>query len=151
LSPATDAWSNGKGLVVNVRFTYTRCKFGVATRDVTPPVGIYSRTWGAATHDVAEGVHRPFAATAAVVSPTADDGPTMAVVAVDIGWFQHLPDERELRSTILRRTGLDEAALLINFSHTHAGANVNSQLTEKPGAELIRPYIDRLTEQIGDA
>ena len=56
-----------------------------------------------------------------------------------------------LRATILARTGLDEAALLINMSHTHAGANVNSQLTDKPGAELIEPYIEHLTEQIGAA
>jgi hypothetical protein len=136
---------------LEVRYSYTRCEFGVATKDVTPPVGIYARTWGAATHDLAEGIHRPFAATAAVVAPIKGDGPTLAVVAVDIGWFQHLEDERELRAAIMRRAGLEEAALLINFSHTHAGANVNSQLTDKPGFELIRPYIDHLAEQIGDA
>jgi hypothetical protein len=123
----------------------------VATRDVTPPVGIYARSWGAAAHDAAEGVHRPLAATAAVFAPIAGDEPTLALVAVDLGWFQHLPDERGLRATIMSRTGLDEAALLINMSHTHAGANVNSQLADKPGGELIQPYIDRLTEQLGAA
>ena len=131
--------------------SYTHCRFGVATRDVTPPVGIYARSWGAATHEVAEGVHRPFAATAAVFAPVAGDEPTLALVAVDLGWFQYLPDERDLRATILRRTGLEDAALLINMSHTHAGANVNSQLQDKPGAELIQPYIEHLTEQISAA
>ena len=61
-------------------------------RDVTPPVGIYRRSWGAATHDVAEGVHRPLTATAAVFAPLAGDGPTLALVALDIGWFQYAPD-----------------------------------------------------------
>jgi hypothetical protein len=136
---------------MNVTYSYTRCRFGVATRDVTPPVGIYARSWGAATHDSAEGVHRPFAATAAVFAPIAGDGPTLALVAVDLGWFQHLPDERELRATIMRDTGLDEDALLVNMSHTHAGANVNSQLADKPGGELIEPYIEHLTEQISAA
>ena len=131
--------------------SYTRCRFGVATRDVTPPVGIYARSWGAATHEVAEGVHRPFSATAAVFAPSAGDEPTLALVAVDLGWFQYLPDERGLREAILERTGLDDAALLINMSHTHAGANVNTQLTDKPGVELIQPYIEHLTEQIGAA
>lgn len=131
--------------------SYTRCRFGVATRDVTPPVGIYARTWGAATHHVAEGVHRPFAATAAVFAPIAGDGPTLALVALDIGWFQYAPDEQELRAAIRRRAGLEEAALLISMSHTHAGANVNSQLDDKPGFELIQPYLDHLTEQIGAA
>ena len=131
--------------------SYTHCRFGVATRDVTPPVGIYARSWGAATHEVAEGVHRPFAATAAVFAPVAGDEPTLALVAVDLGWFQYLPDERDLRATILRRTGIEDAALLINMSHTHAGANVNSQLKDKPGVELIQPYIEHLTEQISAA
>jgi hypothetical protein len=136
---------------VNKTFSYTHCEFGVATRDVTPPVGIYARSWGAATHDAAEGVHRPFAATAAVFAPLAGDGPTLALVAVDLGWFQHLPDERELRATILSNTGLEDAALLINMSHTHSGANVNSQLADKPGGELIEPYIEHLTEQLSAA
>lgn len=129
----------------------THCRFGVATRDVTPPVGIYARSWGAATHDAAEGVHRPFAATAAVFAPLGGDEPTLALVAVDLGWFQHIPDEQEFRAAILSRTGLDEAALLVNMSHTHSGANVNSQLADKPGGELIVPYIEHLTEQIGSA
>ena len=132
-------------------YSYTRCRFGVATRDVTPPVGIYARSWGAATHDAAEGVHRPFAATAAVFAPIAGDGPTLALVAVDLGWFQHIPDEQQFRATILDRTGLRDEELLINMSHTHSGANVNSQLADKPGGELIEPYIEHLTEQLGAA
>ena len=32
--------------------------------DITPPVGIYHRMWGAALHDRATGVHRPLMATA---------------------------------------------------------------------------------------
>jgi hypothetical protein len=79
------------------------------------------------------------------------DAPTLALVAVDLGWFQHLPDERELRATITRATGLEDAELLVNMSHTHGGANVNSQLTDKPGGELIQPYIEHLAVQIGAA
>jgi hypothetical protein len=133
---------------MNVSYSHTHCRFGVATRDVTPPVGIYARSWGAATHEVAEGVHRPFAATAAVFAPMAGDEPTLALVAVDLGWFQYAADERAVRTAILQATGLDDAALLINLSHTHGGANVNSQLGDKPGGELIEPYLSHLTEQL---
>src|SRR5580698_5165833 len=42
----------------------TRCRGGFARADVTPPVGIYHRMWGAALHDRATGVHRPLFATA---------------------------------------------------------------------------------------
>src|SRR5205809_7772519 len=41
----------------------TRCRAGVARGDITPPVGIYHRMWGAATHDRATAVHRPLLAT----------------------------------------------------------------------------------------
>ena len=39
-------------------------RIGVAREDITPPVGIYARSWGAAVHDVAEGIHRPMTVTA---------------------------------------------------------------------------------------
>ena len=81
-------------------FSTTHCAFGVARRDVTPPVGIYSRSWGAATHDVAEGVHRPLTATAAVFSPLTGDGATLALVALDVGWFPYAPDELAIRTAI---------------------------------------------------
>ena len=40
-----------------------RGRIGVARAEITPPIGIYARTWGSATHDQAEGVHRPLFAT----------------------------------------------------------------------------------------
>src|SRR6185312_1974082 len=45
------------------------CRFGLARGDVTPPVGIYNRMWGAAAHDRATGVHRPLTATAFLIGP----------------------------------------------------------------------------------
>ena len=36
---------------------------GIAQEDITPPVGIYSRNWGASKYDVAEGIHRPLMLT----------------------------------------------------------------------------------------
>jgi hypothetical protein len=132
-------------------FSTTHCAFGVATRDVTPPVGIYARSWGAATHDVAEGVHRPLTATAAVFAPLAGEGPTLALVALDIGWFQYAPDGLALRTAVLERTGLGEAELLVQMSHTHSGANTNSRLEGMPGTELIAPYLEHLTALVGEA
>jgi hypothetical protein len=49
-------------------------QIGIAREDITPPVGIYAKNWGAATHDVAEGIHRPLTAT--VLTLQADERPT---------------------------------------------------------------------------
>ena len=144
---------------MHVTFPFTRCSFGVARRDVTPPVGIYARSWGAATHDVAEGVHRPFSATAGVFAPLSAnldanldaDGPALALVALDIGWFPYVVDWRAFRGSVLERTGLGEAAILVQQSHTHAGANTNSSLEGRPGADLIKPYLEKLAVDVGDA
>ena len=48
--------TGGRGMTaLEQTFPFTHCGFGVATRDVTPPVGIYSRSWCGQSHDVAEG------------------------------------------------------------------------------------------------
>src|SRR5258708_34267686 len=47
----------------------TRCRAGFARADITPPVGIYHRLWGAALHERSTGVHRPLTATAMWMEP----------------------------------------------------------------------------------
>ena len=39
-------------------------RIGVARRDITPPVGIRDRLWGAIVNDVYEGIHRTLTVTA---------------------------------------------------------------------------------------
>jgi hypothetical protein len=136
---------------MQTEWDYAHCRFGVAVRDVTPPIGIYARSWGAATHEIAEGVHRPLTVSAAVLAPLDGAAPELVLVALDLGWFPYLPDEHALRADVLRRTGQTNSTLLINLSHTHAGANVNSRLEGHPGAELIRPYLAHLANQITHA
>src|ERR1700681_637915 len=50
----------------------TRCRVGVARGDITPPVGIYHRMWGAALHDRSTAVNRPLLATLLWLAPLAD-------------------------------------------------------------------------------
>src|SRR3569833_953646 len=42
-----------------IRQSEFKGEIGVARCDITPPPGIYSRSWGSALHDAAEGIHRP--------------------------------------------------------------------------------------------
>src|SRR6059036_2817902 len=55
--------------ITEVNTPQSRCRFALAWTDITPPVGIYHRMWGAAKHERATGVHRPLRATVAVFAP----------------------------------------------------------------------------------
>jgi hypothetical protein len=73
---------------------------GVARADITPPVGIYARNWGAATHDVASGVHRPLTLTALTLQENSDS-PPLVLLAADLGWFRSRDTEWFVRSRVL--------------------------------------------------
>ncbi len=126
----------------------TRCRFGVAVRDVTGPVGIYMRWWGAAKHDVADGIHRPSTATAAVIAPIGGARPELTLVALDYCSFQNPDDERALRQTVQERTGATEATFVLTLGHQHATVNAGSQIADKPGGDLGAAYRARLADEI---
>jgi hypothetical protein len=125
---------------------------GVARCDITPPVGIYHRMWGAATHDRAAGVHRPLTATALVLLPlgTLEEGPQpLVIVSLD----HCLLGETEiklLRDTILERVKDPLAQLLITFTHTHGAGLMSLDRAELPGGELIEPYLRELAAKCGE-
>src|SRR5437879_9453251 len=56
--------------MTHIETPQSRCRMGFARADITPPVGIYHRMWGAAKHERATGVHRPLRATVAVFEAT---------------------------------------------------------------------------------
>src|SRR5437016_9996036 len=99
------------------------CRVGVCRCDITPPVGIYHRMWGAATHERAAGVHRPLTATALVFQARGQPvGPDteQVVLAVDhcLLWAREMD---ALLASVQRQTGLAREQLSVAFSHTHAG------------------------------
>ena len=128
----------------------TRCRFGVATRDATPPLNAYARWWGAALHDQKQGVHRPLLTSAAVIAPIDGDGDPLVLVTIDNCVFP-APDERALRTAILERAGLPEPNLMLSPSHSHSSANINTSFTHLPGGEQAQPFLDYLARAIGDA
>jgi len=129
----------------------TRCRFGIAVRDVTPPIGVYARSWGAAMHDLADGVHRPCTATVAIFAPLDGDALTLVLVALDLGWFANPADETALRAALRERGGVGEDALLLSLSHAHSTANAASHLADRPGGAIAAAYRESLPERIGDA
>lgn len=128
---------------------------GVAREDITPPVGIYAKNWGAATHDVAEGVHRPLTATVLTLQtdepPTTNDQPRsrpLVLVSLDLGWWRMNADERFVREGLIDALSLDPACVLLAFTHTHAGPALCREDRDQPGGNLIAPYLDSLQEKL---
>ena len=128
------------------------CRFAIARADITPPVGMYHRMWGAATHDRSTGVHRPL--TASVMMFGAADGRdsdnrTQVLVALD----HCLMGRREidiLLGAIENATAQSRSSVAITFSHTHAAGLMLLDRQSEPGGEMIPDYLKRLGATLGD-
>jgi neutral/alkaline ceramidase-like enzyme len=128
------------------------CQFGSARCDITPPVGIYHRMWGAATHERATGVHRPLTATALVfraVDQPASPATEVILLALDhcLLWAGEMT---EFLQTVARKTGVAEEQLLVSFSHTHAAGLMDKSRLHLPGGDLIPPYLAQLANRCAD-
>lgn len=119
---------------------------GVAQEDITPPVGIYARSWGAALQDVAEGIHRPLKLTCTTFQENKAAKP-LVLISADMGWWKSAADERTLRAAILDAFQLPSSHLMFCLSHTHAGPGLFSEDSSKPGGEYIIPYLKQIRER----
>jgi len=135
-----------------VSFPQSRGLFGVAQIDITPPVGIYHRMWGAASHDQATGVHRPLTATVLVVSPTNDTSDQQALVMIAIDHCLFWTDEMAEFLTVVSATSdVPPEQLRVFFSHTHAAGLMGHERVELPGGDLILEYLDATARKVGTA
>lgn len=116
---------------------------GVAEEDITPPVGIYSRNWGAALHDVAEGIHQPLKLVCCTFQTSKNASP-LVLVSVDLGWWKSTEDEHFLRDGIIEALTLKPSQVMVCLSHTHAGPAISSENVSKPGGDFIQPYFTTL-------
>ena len=125
---------------------------GVARSDITPQVGIYARNWGAAKHDVAEGIHRPLNVTAlAICDNPAGENPVVLVDA-DLGWWRSVESERDFRRRLIDHLGLEEARFLFALTHTHSAPPLTDEVEPGwPGGELLEPYREQVWEATVDA
>ncbi|HTK75035.1 MAG TPA: hypothetical protein VL371_07220, partial [Gemmataceae bacterium] len=122
----------------------SRCRVGFARADITPPVGIYHRMWGAALHDRATGVHRPLLATVVAMEPLSGSGRAV-IVGLDHCLFD--PSEfARLRERVGGAAGIGVDDVHICMSHTHGSAWMSRSRSHLPGGDLIGPYLDRLAE-----
>ncbi|MBN8596504.1 MAG: hypothetical protein J0L78_02395 [Planctomycetes bacterium] len=124
--------------------------FGVARRDITPPIEIYARNWGAAEHDLAVGVHRPLLCTVLTIRGRQDET-RQVLAAIDATWFRGPEGATLIRERVCAALGLKPESLMVALSHTHAGPSISPAECHKPGGSHIMPYVERVAEAIVDA
>ena len=137
-------------MITHVETPQSRCLFGLARCDVTPPVGIYHRMWGAATHDRSTGVHRPLTATAMVFRPLSGSGAAseeQVLIALDhcLMWTREM---NALLEAICTANALPRERVVVTFSHTHAAGLMDLGRVDLPGGDLLPKYLKELSEKL---
>jgi len=118
---------------------------GLARADITPPVGIFCRNWGAAVHDTAQGIHRPLFVTALAIRDSATGQP-LVLLDTDLGWWADLSYERAFRRRVVAALGLPEERLLSCVTHTHAAPPLCQPEPQWQGGDLLAAYLERLEQ-----
>lgn len=141
-------WPKHESATLNVEYPQSFCQFGQAWCDITPPVGIYHRMWGAATHDRSTGIHTPLQATATIFRPISDaNGGCQVLVALDHCLL--LANEMTaLRDHVCKTVDVNPDDLVITFSHTHAAGLMGSGRVSLPGGDLIPDYLQSLAQNV---
>lgn len=126
----------------------SRLRFGTSRADITPPVGIYHRMWGAASHDRAAGVHRPLYADAIALLPSTDDGPGLLRLLIDlVGLGKNELDG--LVQSAADASGIPAQNVVVTFSHTHSAGMMTPDRIPLPGGDLIPGYLAELGATLG--
>jgi hypothetical protein len=120
-----------------------RGRIGIARADITPPVGIYARNWGAANHDVARAIHRPLTLTAMTLTG-ADGGRSLIFVDTDLGWWKSLQTFRDFQCRLHQSLEVDPANFIFALSHTHSGPPLMDADDSLPGSGVHRTWIKQL-------
>ena len=126
---------------------------GVGRRDITPPVGIYARMWGAAKHDCSEGTHRPLSVTVLAIKRGKGEDP-LILASVDIALLGDLggvEDEKNIMAPVIGSLGIDRRHIMVNCTHTHAAPWTALSRSHLPGGEMLAPYQKFLGEALREA
>lgn len=132
------------------RHSSLAARIGISRADITPPVGIYARNWGAAKHDVAESIHRPLTATVMTIG-NVDDVQPLVLIDADLGWWKTPQAFQRVQRRLLATAGVHKAQLIFALSHTHAGPPLMEPDDSLPGSELIQPWMEQMVSSIESA
>ncbi|MEO6846561.1 MAG: hypothetical protein ABI443_04135 [Chthoniobacterales bacterium] len=127
-----------------------RGRFGVARRDITPPLEIYARNWGAASSDTAQSIHRPLTLTALSIQEDIPNALPFIILSLDLGWWRSNEEEILLQKA-MRAAGIEADRFIIALSHTHSGPVFSPGNASNPGGEHIAGYLKTVCSHIQDA
>lgn len=125
-------------------------RLGHARVDITPPVGIYHRLWGAARHDRATGVHRPLCGDVMVLMPADGLPPPLIRAQLDLCGLVKTQHEGLTRA-LSEAGGVPEDRVILTYSHTHSSGWFVPDRFGFPGGELILPYLQTLRSKLQEA
>jgi hypothetical protein len=134
---------------MSTRFIATptsRVRFGLARVEITPPVGIYHRVWGAAKHERATGVHHALYADVMAFAAVGGGTPLVRIQADLVGLVQEQYDT--LCQALCEGLGLPGGRVLLAFSHSHAAGWFVPDRFALPGGELIAGYLASLADRL---
>ena len=122
------------------------CYAGAAKVDTSPPVGIYTRMWGAALHDCATAVHRPGYASALALAES--EGAAIRVLLALDACVMAFDETEEVIAAVMGALNLRERhQIVFTMSHTHASTGILTRgkaVEELPGGDLVPGYVDDL-------
>lgn len=113
---------------------------GVARTTINPPEGMFARTWGSATHDIADGLHKPLFVTCLVIGPSGGDGRHAILLAIDLMTWMSKADEAGIRLPLEEEFELRPGELILHVSHSHGAPFTDPARSDLPGGHLIEPY-----------
>ena len=120
-----------------------RGRVGVARAEINPPEKMYVRTWGCATHDLADGLHAPLYATCLSIAPT-EGGEPVFLLTLDLMVWLSREDEEGIRLPLEAEFGTAPGALILHLSHSHGAPFTDPARASAPGGHLIAPYRKKL-------
>ncbi len=128
----------------------SRLRFGLGRVDITPPVGIYQRMWGAATHDRASGIHRPLTAEVLQFKPLDGDDPGMVRAQIDLVGID-ATRYAQWAQIVSEAANVPQDRVVITFAHTHAAGMMTPDRVSLPGGELIPDYLAEVEAKLRQA
>ena len=120
-----------------------RGRIGVARADISPPDGMFARTWGSAVHDIADGLHRPLYATCLSIAPAGGGAPVL-LLALDLMVWLSKADEEGISGPLEAEFAEAPGSFILHLSHSHGAPFTDPARASAPGGHLIRPYREKL-------